>query len=58
MTADNEDRITISFQVPLELHERAVKHAAKTARSLAGLSRWALMAYLNSEEAQQEADGK
>ena len=52
----SDEKVTISFQVPRELHERANKHAAKSSRSLAGLSRHALMMFLCSEEAEKEHD--
>lgn len=44
---DVKEEISVTFSIPKELHERAVKKAAQTERSLAGLCRWALMHYVN-----------
>lgn len=52
----SKDNITITFQIPREVHERLVKHAKLTSRSLAGLCRWAAIMYLGTEEAIKEAE--
>jgi predicted transcriptional regulator len=57
MVAKKEKDVTITFTVPQELHKRLHRQAAKSQRSLAGTCRWALMAYLNSEEAEKDANG-
>jgi predicted DNA-binding protein len=52
----SNENVTVTFQIPKELHERLVNHAKLTSRSLAGLCRWAAIKYLATDEARGEVD--